>query len=121
MDVLKVSALDAKATYKVYLLLLILFSLWLFAQRLIMYADPAIGFVDPNIWLLFLLSMIAFLLVLALCWWILQRFWLAFTLPTLGYMVSQFKQLLLWQQLGFYWASFALLLWAAVGVLSAVL
>jgi hypothetical protein len=42
-------------------------------------------------------------------------------LPTLGYMVSQFKQLLLWQQLGFYWASFALLLWAAVGVLSAVL
>jgi hypothetical protein len=41
MDVLKVSALDAKANYKVYLLLLILFSLWLFAQRLIMYADPS--------------------------------------------------------------------------------
>jgi hypothetical protein len=121
MDVLKVSALDAKANYKVYLLLLILFSLWLFAQRLIMHADPTIGFIDPNIWLLFLLSMIAFLLVIALCWWILQRFLLGLGFPALGYMVSQFNQLLLWQQLGFYWASFALLLWAVVGVLSAVL
>ncbi|MNY70658.1 hypothetical protein D3C86_2088380 [compost metagenome] len=49
-----------------------------------------------------------------------RQFWISMGLPALGNMVSQYKELTVWQQLGFYWASFALLLLAAVGVLSAI-
>ncbi|WP_316814475.1 hypothetical protein [Pedobacter nyackensis] len=113
--------LKRKANYKGYLLTAILLLLWPVAQRFVMDVDPTIGFIDPNIWLLILLSFISFTVLIGLCWWILHGFWLSVGLPGLGNMVLQFRGLSLWQQLGFYWASFVSLLLAAVGVLTAIL
>jgi hypothetical protein len=112
--------MDRPKKYLFVLLLGLLLLLWPVAQRLVMQSDPTIGFVDPNIWLLLLLSLITFLGITGLCWWLLQQFWTFMGLPGLGNMVLHFKALSLWQQLGFYWASFGLLLLAAVGVLSAI-
>lgn len=104
-----------------YLLLLILMLIWPVAQFVVTSTDPTIGFIDPNIWLLLLLGLICFMVVTGLCWWFLQRFWMSLGLPAIGNMVLQFKELSVWQQLGFYWASFVALLLAAVGVLTAIL
>lgn len=111
----------SRVNYHWSLLMVVLFSLLAAGQYLIIGFDPTNGFIDPNIWLLLLLSLIAFLVVTGLCWWLLHLFWMSLGLPVLGNMVSQFKVLSPWQQLGFYWASFGLLLLAAVGVMMAVL
>jgi hypothetical protein len=110
-----------KLNFPGYRLVAVLLLLWAVGQHLIIRNDPMTGFIDPNIWLLLLLSMIAFLVITGLCWWLLQKLWMSLGLPALGSMVSQFKELAPWQQLGFYWASFGLLLLAAVGVLTAIL
>jgi hypothetical protein len=110
-----------ESNYTSYLLFGLLLLLWPLLQHLLMGSDPTVGYVDPNIWLLILLSLICFLLVTGLCWWLLQQFWMSLGLPALGSMVLQFKELTLWQRIGFYWASFGLLLLAAVGVLTAIL
>ncbi|TKC59231.1 DUF4175 domain-containing protein [Pedobacter hiemivivus] len=103
-----------------YLLFGLLLLLWLALPKLMGF-DETTGYIDPTIWLLIVLALITFLVLLATCWWLLQRFWMALGLPGLGLMVSQFKFLELWQQLGFYFACFALLLLAGVGCLAAVL
>jgi hypothetical protein len=110
-----------ESNYAGYLLFGLLLLLWPLLQHLLMGSDPTVGYIDPNIWLLILLGLICFLLVTGLCWWLLQRFWMRLGLPALGSMVVQFKELTLWQRIGFYWASFGLLLLAAVGVLTAIL
>ncbi|WP_316813863.1 hypothetical protein [Pedobacter heparinus] len=103
-----------------YLVALIMLLLWFTAPKLMMLGDGTMGQIDQSIWLLVLLALISFLIVTGLCWWLLQRFWTVIGLPGLGMMVLQFNSLQLWQQLGFYFASFGLLLWAAVGCLSAI-
>lgn len=113
--------LKSKVNYVGYLLAAILLLLWPISQRLVMGGDPSIGFVDPNIWLLILLSLICFMAVIGLCWWVLQSFWLSLGLPGLSSLVSQFKTLESWQQLSFFWSSFALLLLTMLGVLTAIL
>jgi|GEM_PF-1514700 len=110
-----------KENYTGYLLVLVLLTLWPLMQHLVTNGDPTVGHLDPNIWLLLLFSLISFLLFLGLAWWLLQRIWAGLGLPVLGDMVLQFNTLLVWQQLGFYWASFGLLLLAAVGVLTAII
>lgn len=121
MNTLKISnASPLLARYGGYLLLIALLLILPLAQRAITLNDPAIGFIDPNIWLLLLMGFISFMMVIGLCWWLLQGFWMSIGLPGIGGMVSQFKELSAWQQLGFYWASFVCLLWAAVGVIIAI-
>lgn len=93
---------------------------WLLMPGAIRQFDPASGGVDPAIWLLILLSLLAFFMLSAWCWWLLRRFWESLGLPRLELMVLQFKSLELWQQLGFYWLSFALLLLASVMCLAAI-
>jgi hypothetical protein len=110
-----------KNNYLGYMLVAILLLLWAGGQHLILRHDPMSGFLDPNIWLLLLFSLIAFIVITGVCWWLLQKFWMSLDLPDLGDMVSQFNELSPWQQLGFYWASFGLLFLAAVGVLTAIL
>lgn len=107
--------------FRNYLLVAILILIWPIAQYAVTSMDATIGFIDPNIWLLFFLSLICFMVLTGLCWWLLQRFWMSLGLPAIGNMVVQFKELCVWQQLGFYWASFVSLLLAAVGVLGAIL
>jgi hypothetical protein len=104
-----------------YLIALIMLLVWFTAQKLMLLNDSTTGQIDQSIWLLVLLAMIGFLLMLGLCWWVLQRFWAVMGLPRLGDMVLQFNSLLLWQKLAFWLASFALLLLAAIGALVAVL
>ncbi|MBB5437714.1 hypothetical protein HDC92_001388 [Pedobacter sp. AK017] len=112
---------NSTRNYPAYALVGVLLLLWLLLQQLLVHADPTAGYIHPNIWLLILLSLICFTTILGLCWWLLQQFWIKLGLPLLGNMVEQFKKMESWQQLGFYWASLGLLLWAAVGVLAAVL
>jgi hypothetical protein len=92
----------------------ILIALWLVIPKMIRFYDQTAGIVDPGIWVLILLSLISFMLIAALSWWLLNRFWVSLGLPALDTMVLQFNTLTLWQQLGFFWLSFALLLLAAV-------
>lgn len=112
---------EKTGNYLPVLLLGFLLILWPFVQRMVMGTDPTIGFIDPNIWLLILLSLISFLLFLGLSWWLLKVFWQAMDLPTIPHLVSQFKTLESWQQLSFFWASFALLLLTILGLVSAIL
>jgi len=102
------------------LLFVVLLLLWTTAPVLLQRIDKTAGSVDQSIWLLVLLSMISFLLLVALSWWLLHHFWTMLGLPQLNYLISQFKSLELWQQLSFLWGSFALLLLAAMGCLMAI-
>ncbi|WP_285058415.1 hypothetical protein [Pedobacter ginsengisoli] len=95
--------------------------LWGVSPELMRLLDETSGFIDQSIWLLVLLALISFLLAVGLCWWLLGRFWVSMGLPAFGDMVLHFNRLVLWQKLGFYFASFALLLLSAVGCLAAVL
>lgn len=102
------------------LLLGLLVLLWLILQQMMRKDDPVFGFIDPNIWLLILLSVICFFGLTCLCWRLLQDFWMSLGLSLTGDMVLQFKNMESWQQLGFYWLSFVSLLLAAVGCLIAI-
>lgn len=102
------------------LLFLFLLLLWGSSHLWLHRIDETAAGVDQSIWLLIILSLSTFLLLSALCWWLLQRFWLSAGLPPLKIMVSQFDTLSLWQQLGFYLASFSLLLVAASVCLNAI-
>lgn len=102
------------------LLLIILMLLWFLMPGWLHRIDETAGNISQDIWMLLLLSMISFILILALCWWLLKRLWAEAGLPTFNQMVLQFKTLPTWQQLGFYWGSFALLLLTALGCLSAI-
>ncbi|MBB2149916.1 hypothetical protein [Pedobacter gandavensis] len=101
----------------VFILLMIL---WTFGPIVLRGMDDTTGSIDQSIWLLVLLSLISFLLIIGLSWWILNRFWAAIALPPISLMVSQFNTLLLWQQVRFFLASFGLLLLVATGCLIAV-
>jgi len=101
-------------------LFLLLLLGWSYGPGWLRLVDETVGNVDQSIWLLILLSLMTFLLISSLCWWLLQRFWLLAGLPSFVLMVSQFKTLQLWQQLSFYWLSFATLLLAALGSLMAI-
>ena len=105
---------------KVVLLFVVLALLWPLAQDIVLSIDPTSGYVDRSILILVLLALICFLGMIGLCWWLLKCFCMALGLSGLGSMVLQFNELLLWQQLGFYFASFALLLLAGVGCLAAI-
>ncbi|MBE9601875.1 hypothetical protein [Pedobacter sp. MC2016-24] len=107
--------------YTVYLVLALLIGLCPVLSNMIRGADETTGYIDPNIWLLILISLISFMIVAGLCWWLLQQFWTSMGLPAIESMVLQFKNLPSWQQLGFFWLCFTSLLLAAVGVLTAVL
>ena len=113
---------DALSVYRLTPALLFIFLLltWFFLPGLLRQLDETAGSVDQSIWLLVLLSLIGFLLICGLCWWLLRYFWMVLELPSIKKMVSQFKFLPLWQQLSFYYASFALLLLAAMGCLIAI-
>ncbi|WP_316813549.1 hypothetical protein [Pedobacter heparinus] len=108
---------EVKKEHRLFGLLLFL---WLAIPELIKWIDQTAGYIDQSIWLLIVLSLICFLMVVGLCWWLLNRFWMSLGLPELGELVLDFREMKLCVQLGFYFGAFALLLLAAVGVLGAV-
>jgi hypothetical protein len=94
--------------------------LWFFVPQWIQGNDQTLGIVDQSMWVLVVLSLISFMLINAISWWLLKHFITGVGLPTINKMVLQFKSLESWQQLSFYWASFALLLLVAMGCLLAI-
>lgn len=105
---------------EVILLLGLLISGWLLGNRWMQNNMPLAGTLDPNIWLLILLSLICFVLITSLSAFIMQRIWISLGLPRLSALLSQFNSLALWQQLGFYYFCFALILLSAIGCLNAI-
>jgi hypothetical protein len=98
----------------------LLLLLWISGNHWMQIMYPLSGSLDQNIWLLIVLSLICFVTITGICWWLLQRFWLSLGLPAFTQLLSQFKSLELWQQLGLYLFCFALLLFTAVGCLVAI-
>ncbi|WP_276091047.1 hypothetical protein [Pedobacter sp. JY14-1] len=109
-----------RETHVLFLFFGLLALLWPVAQRSVQLFDPLSGGIDPNIWLLILLSLITFLLLAGVVWWLLKRCWTAIGLPQTEVLMIQFKKLELWQQLGFYLGSFAWLLFVAALCLLAI-
>jgi hypothetical protein len=107
--------------YLPYCLFGLLVLSWPLLQRMVTGTDESTGFIDPNIWLLILLSQISLLITLGMSWWLLQRFWLSMGLPGFGSMVLRFETLQAWEQLKFALCLFALLLLAGIGCMLAVL
>lgn len=101
-------------------LFMLLLVLWFLMPAWLTSIDETTGSVDQGIWLLILLSLLCFLLILGLCWWLLQNAWLQLGLPSIQKMVSHFNLLDSWQQLLFYWGSFFSLLLAASIIISAI-
>lgn len=108
------------ASAKIGALLIVLLLLWPFGQQLMMSIDVNAGYIDPGIWLLLLLSVIAFLMMVGISFWLLQCLWKGLGLPNIDIMVLQVKKMELWQQLGLLWAFFVSLLFAGVGCLIAI-
>ena len=106
-------AKEFKTHWKSVLLFMLLILVWFTFPVYIHQADPNAGTVDQGIWMLVILSLIVFLLILALCWWLLQHYWGQLGLPDLQHILSQFKTLSSWQQIIFFWVSFVSLLLAA--------
>ncbi|MHA4893541.1 hypothetical protein ACXZ1K_02220 [Pedobacter sp. PWIIR3] len=106
---------------KFALQVLILVLAYPLVQRMVLGFDGTSGYVDPGILVLMVLSMVCFAVLTVLCAWLFSRVLFLFNLPAAGRMVSQFNRLTLCQQFGFYLASFATLLFAAVLCLMAVL
>ncbi|WP_316801500.1 hypothetical protein [Pedobacter frigidisoli] len=109
--------------FRVFLVLLVasvLTTAWRVLPLLLDTGDATVGLVDAGIWQLAFFSLICWfcLLMLSLGLFTFLRKQLA--LPSVHFMVSQFKNLQSWQQLSFYYACFALLLLAGVGCLVAV-
>jgi len=103
------------------LLIGLLALLWSPLQRMFQFQNLNVGYLDPTIWLLILLSIGVFLALLALVWHLANYYWVAYGLPERNWMVLQFNRLDAWQQLKFYYGVFALLLLAVIGCLTAVL
>ena len=105
---------------KAVLLFVILVLLWPVLQQVVILGDPTMGPVDPNLLVLILISLICFLGLVGLCWWLVRKVLVVYGLPEIGDLVLQFDELVLWEKLRLYLASFALLLLAAVGCLMAI-
>jgi TRAP-type C4-dicarboxylate transport system permease small subunit len=106
--------------HEVFVLLLALLFIWFTAPYWVYNLDKHIALADPGIWSLVLIALIAFILIIWFSWFLLNTCWEALALPSFSLMVIHFKNLELWQQFVFYWASFALFLLGAVITLAAI-
>jgi len=117
---LKLALKQGYETYKGPLAFGFFLMLYLSIRVMLNAADPASVAALESIWLLVATSILTFLGLLGLCWWILQKTWFALGLPDVINLIGNFENLELWQQLSFYLAFFALLLSAAVTCLLAI-
>ena len=101
-------------------LLLLLCLVWFIFPVWLHSNDPTAGYVEQNTLLLLVLSIITFLLIVGLCWWLLGHFWTLAGLPEFNKLIIKFYHLTSWQQLSFFWASFALFLLAVIACIDAI-
>ncbi|MEH3113526.1 hypothetical protein [Pedobacter terrae] len=112
--------LPKKQILEKLMLAIILVLGWHTFPKVLKTIEPTAALLDAGIWQLILLTLLCYVGLLQLSWWLLYRFWQNLGLHQLTDMVSLFKQLTSWQQLSFFWASFALLLLAAIACLAAI-
>ncbi|MCX2432349.1 hypothetical protein [Pedobacter sp. GR22-10] len=93
---------------------------WNTLARVLLSVDATTALPDPGIWQLIYLSVLLFTGWLLLAWQLLHYFWHRLGFISFTHLVSHFNTLALWQQLGFYWASFALFLLAGIACVAAV-
>nr|WP_294899567.1 hypothetical protein [uncultured Pedobacter sp.] len=106
--------------HPLWLILLILFLVYRSLPLWIYRLDPTAALPDAGVGALVLLSILVFFLLLILSAYLFKITIKWLSLPAFSWMVSQFNTLTLWQQYVLYWASFALLLLAGIGCLSAL-
>ena len=94
--------------------------LWWLAPSWIYNLDPTAAIPDAGLLLIILIGIITFLILVWLAGYLLYLTVTRLGLPSIQTMVLQFNQLTLWHQFVCYWASFALLLLAAIGSLIAI-
>ena len=103
-----------------WMLFTVILMLFTLGEKLISVTDPTAGLPLKLTWLFMLQGLMVFMLILVVCWYLMQQFWSVLGLPDLNSLVFQFKQLQLCQKLGFYFACYALLVLASVGCLIAI-
>jgi len=103
-----------------YLLFSAFSALWIYAPAYLRAADDTVGMIDQSILLLVLLSIMIFLIVLSLCWWLMQHFLQLVGLPSINNMVSHFNLLELWQKFILYTVLFWSLVWGFVLTILAI-
>ena len=106
--------------YKGPLVFSIILLLYLGIRTALEYTDPVAVNALESTWLLIATSMLTFLVLLTLCWWLLRQSVLVLGLPEIMDLTYDFQDLKLWQQLGFYLVLFTLLLLAALVCLVAI-
>ncbi|TKC07086.1 hypothetical protein [Pedobacter frigoris] len=77
--------------------------------------------IAKSIGLMLVLALVAFVVVIVVCWWLLNRMLVALALPGIGDMVLCFNELSRWEQIKVGFGLFALFVFAAVAVIVAVL
>jgi hypothetical protein len=93
---------------------------WLLLPKVLRTFEPTAALLDAGIWQLLLLGLLCYVALLEISWRLLSSFWQRFGLINLTEMLVHFKDLTPWQQLGFFWASFALLFWAGIACLAVI-
>jgi hypothetical protein len=101
-------------------LLIALVFIWLVFPVWLHSTDPTAGYIEQSTWLLLVMSIITFILVVGLCWWLLRQFWTIAGLPEFNELIIKFNHLTSCQQLSFFFASFALLILAAMSCIGAI-
>lgn len=104
---------------KEHRLLVVLVVLWGVVTRFWSSPEMTTG-INESVPLMVVLALISFLILLELVWWLLNRFWKRVGLPGIEVLVIYYRRMEEWQQVMFFWGSFALLLLAGVGCLAAV-
>ena len=104
---------------KEHRLVVVLMLLWSVITNVFSSPEMSTG-INQSVPLMVVLSLISFLLLLELSWWLLNRLWQRVGLPEIDSMVLHYKDLEVWQQIAFFWASFALVLLVGLGCLAAV-
>jgi hypothetical protein len=102
------------------ILLILLLVIWMIYPVLLHSNDPTAGYIEQSTWLLILMSLITFMLVTRLCWWLLKQFWTMAGLPEYNKLILKFNHLTSCQQLSFFFACFALLILAAMSCIDAI-
>jgi hypothetical protein len=104
---------------KEHRLLGVLMVLWVLVTMFWSSPEMSTG-INESVPLMVVLGLISLLVLLELAWWVFNRFWLRVGLPGIEVIAIYYRRMEVWQQVMFYWASFALVLLAGVGCLAAI-
>ena len=82
---------------KEHRLMIVLMLLWSAVTNLFSSPEFSAG-INQSVPIMIVISLITFLILLYLSWWLLERLWERIGLPGIGNMVLHFKKIRIWQQ-----------------------